>query len=50
MDGDNFILFPEYTNRDGKIEIHFATAIYKTELIEKIQDEVIKKGFKLLGE
>lgn len=50
MDEDNFILFPEYTDEDGKREIHFVTSIYKEQLIEEIQNNAIQKGLKLLSE
>jgi len=50
MDEDNFILFPEYIDDDGKREIHFAISVYKEQLIKEIQNNAIGKGLKLLNE
>ncbi|WP_252250317.1 hypothetical protein [Clostridium sp. ZBS13] len=50
MDEDNFILFPEYIDDDGKREIHFSMSVYKENLIKEIQNNAIKKGLNILNE
>ncbi|WP_394873303.1 hypothetical protein [Clostridium butyricum] len=50
MDEDNFILFPEYIDEDGKREIHFAISVYKEQLIKEIQNNAIEKGLQIVNE
>ncbi|WP_252250331.1 hypothetical protein [Clostridium sp. ZBS13] len=50
MDKDNFILFPEYIDDDGKRQIHFSISVYKEKLIKEIQNNAIKKGLNILSE
>ncbi|MBO1687735.1 hypothetical protein [Clostridium butyricum] len=50
MDQDNFILFPEYIDEDGKREINFAISVYKEQLIKEIQNNAIEKGLQVVNE
>jgi len=50
MDHENFILFPEYQDKDGNREIHFAVSVYKQQLIKDIQNNAKKKGLKLISD
>lgn len=48
MDRDNFIIFLEDVYPDNKIEIGWATSIYKKSLIEKINNFAQSKGIKII--
>jgi len=43
IDKDNFILFPEYEDKNG-LSIPFARSIYKKELLDAINEYAKKKG------
>ena len=44
MDQINFIIFPEYDDGEGGKEIHAAEAVYRDNLIKKINEYAISKG------
>ena len=44
MDQTNFIIFPGYTGKDGKCEIHAAEAVYREVLLKVINEYAITKG------
>lgn len=44
MDQINFIIFPEYEDEDGEREIHAAEAVYRENLIKRINDYASKKN------
>lgn len=43
MDQTNFIIFPEYEDEDGEREIHAAEAVYRENLIKRINEYASKK-------
>nr|WP_024837646.1 hypothetical protein [Clostridium sp. 12(A)] len=44
MDQTNFIIFPEYEDEDGEREIHAAEAVYRENLIKRINEYASKKN------
>lgn len=44
MDQSNFIIFPEYGNVNNKREIHAAEAIYRENLLVKINEYATNRG------
>ena len=44
MDQTNFIIFPEYEDEDGEREIHAAEAVYRENLIKRINEYATKKN------
>jgi hypothetical protein len=44
MDRDNFILFPEYDDGEGGVQIPFSQSFYKNILLEKINKYAHEKG------
>jgi hypothetical protein len=44
MDQINFIIFPEYEDEDGEREIHAAEAVYRENLIKRINEYASKKN------
>lgn len=44
MDRDNFIIFPEYDDEEGGIQIPFSLSVYKNNLIDAINRYVQMKG------
>ena len=44
IDRDNFIIFPEYEDRAGGIQIPFSLSIYKNSLINAINEYAKGKG------
>ncbi|MBO2535689.1 MULTISPECIES: hypothetical protein [Rummeliibacillus] len=47
MDQTNFIIFPEYEDEDGEREIHAAEAVYRGNLIKRINEYALTKDIKL---
>lgn len=50
MDQTNFIIFPEYEDKNGNREIHAAEAVYKEVLIKQINDYAVTKNIKIRSE
>lgn len=48
MDQTNFIIFSEYKDEDGEREIHATEAVYRDNLIKRINEYALTKGLKLL--
>lgn len=44
IDQINYIIFAEYKNEDGEREIHAAEAVYRENLIKKINEYALKKN------
>lgn len=44
MDHSNFLVFSEYSTQNGEREIHFATSIYKFQLLEIINEYAKSQG------
>lgn len=44
MDRDNFIIFPEYDDGEGGIQIPFSLSIYKNSLLDAINSYAQEKG------
>lgn len=44
VDRDNFIIFPEYGEEEGEIQIPFSLSIYKDKLLYAINNYAQKKG------
>ncbi len=44
MDQTNFIIFPEYEDEEGEREIHAAEAVYRENLIKRINEYALKKN------
>lgn len=44
MDQNNFIIFPEYEDEGGEREIHAAEAVYRENLIKRINEHASKKN------
>lgn len=44
IDRDNFILFPEYDDMEGGIQIPYSLSIYKNQLVDAIKNYAQKKG------
>lgn len=44
MDQTNFIIFPEYEDEAGEREIHAAEAVYRENLIKRINEYASKKN------
>ena len=47
MDQTNFIIYPEYEGEDGAREIPAAEAVYRENLIKRINEYALTKGFEL---
>lgn len=48
MDQTNFIIFPEYEDEGGEREIHAAEAVYRENLIKRINEYASKKNIIIL--
>lgn len=44
IDRDNFIIFPEYDDGKGGVQIPFSLSVYKNRLLDAINNYVQEKG------